>query len=466
MKFFEYLKNTSRLSLYTPIFPMICGFVTFFCWMTGNSLLGMTILLLITCVVLIINEDILPVLPCLIYMIFNTSNNNILNEDKTWPVMFVLAILLIGAFISHLISYPIKFKNYKLTLPFFAITIALFAGGIGFLSLKQYLNGIMFILTLGPVMLILYYLIMTYTKPPKDVDYKKYVCYIMITLGFIIVAEMLTHFLRSDRPFVDLLRVDEIPLGWGNRNGIATLLAIIAPCGFYLGFSDKKFAWLFYTIGLIFYGFIFITFCRSGILSILITFPVLLIYSFTKGANRSQLLISICVLAILISIFILVKKDLIMEAIAHISELTFTTTGRSNLYEEALVCFIKNPMFGVGMGYVGPNLPLADFCIYWFHNTLLQALASMGIIGVLAYCYYYFVRGKIMFSNFKRFNVSISLGIIAFEIQSLMDAGSFLPMPYVLIVVILTAILEFNNTKESKTFMKSIDVNNIDICST
>ena len=222
---------------------------------------------------------------------------------------------------------------------------------------------------------------------------------------------------------------------------------------------------LFYTIGLIFFGFIFITFCRSGILSILITFPVLLIYSFTKGANRSQLLISICVLAILISIFVLIKKEFILKAFEHISDLSFTTSGRSNLYEEALVCFIKNPMFGVGMGYVGPNLHLADFCIYWFHNTLLQALASMGIIGVLAYCYYYFVRGRIMFSNFKRFNVSISLCIIAFEIQSLMDAGSFLPVPYVLIVVILTAILEFNNTKESKTFMKSIDVNNIDICS-
>ncbi len=458
MKIFEYLKNTSRLALYNPIYVLICGVVTYFCWMTGNSLLGISILMLITCVVLIISEDILPILPCLIFIIFNTSNSNILNENKTWPVMIILAILLVGAFLSHLISYPIKFKLHKLTIPLAAISIALFTGGIGYLDAKQYLVGIIFIITLGPCMLAIYYLLRSYTNPPKEVDYKKYICYIMMILGLLVLAQMTTYFIRTDKPFIELLRVDIINVGWGNRNNIATLYALATPCCFYLGFSNKNFAWLFYTIGFMFFGSIFVTFCRSGILAILITMPALLIYSFTKGANRAQLLIVICSIAILVSIFVLIKKDFVLKLIDHISNMTLTTSGRTNLYEEALVCFLRNPVFGAGLGYMGNNLYLPDFCIYWFHCTPLQIIGSLGIVGIVAYIYFYWVRGKIMFSNLNRFNITISLSIIAFEIQALLDTGTFTPFPYMLIIIVLTAMLEHNNSKVNKTFMKSINL--------
>ena len=92
--------------------------------------------------------------------------------------------------------------------------------------------------------------------------------------------------------------------------------------------------------GLTFYACIVISFCRSGIFSIAITMPILLIYSFAKGANRSQLLITICVFAIAISSLVLIKMDTVSEILNRISDLTFTTTGRSALYEESLICFL------------------------------------------------------------------------------------------------------------------------------
>lgn len=458
MKIFEQIKNTSRLSLYSPIFVLMCGVITYISWAIGNSLLGMAILMLIACVVLIINADITPVLPCLIFTIFTASDNNILNEDKTWPTLIVLAILIVGAFISHIISYPIKFKQYKLTYPLIGVSIALFMGGIGYLNSSQYLNGIIFILSLGPCMLLLYYLIMAYSRPPKEINYKKYICYIMMMIGIIVMAQMITHLLRLDISFIESLRNDAIILGWGNRNGIASLYLITAPCCFYLAFNNKKFCWLFYAIGLIFYFGIVVTFSRAGMLAAAIMLPALLIYSFFKGANRSQLLITICTFAIVIAAFILIRMDFVLDLIEHISDLTMTSSGRWKLYDEALICFLINPMFGVGMGYMGNNLILADFCIYWFHCTPLQVIASMGIIGVVAYAYYYFMRGKIMFNNLKRFNILLSFGIISFEIQSFLDAGTFLPFPYVFIIIVMTAALEHNNSVDKKTFLQSINI--------
>lgn len=458
MKIFEQIKNTFRLSLYSPLYVLLCGVITYFTWAIGNSLLGMALLMLIACIVLIISEDILPVLPCLMYILMTTSDNNILNEDKTWPVMIVLAILLIGAFISHLISYPIKFKQHKLTYPLIAVSVALLTGGVGYLSSTQYIKGGIFILTLGPCLLLLYYLIRVYTRPPKEVNYKKYICYIMLVLGLLMVAQMFTHFHRVDKPLWEILRTDVINVGWGNRNGLSSLIAISAPCCFYLGFSSKRYAWLFYSIGLLLYSMVFITFCRGAILSVIITFPIFLIYSFAKGANRSQLLISICSVAIVISIFALIFKEEVALAIDRVLNMTLTSSGRNELFDEALICFLANPMFGVGMGYTGNNFNVPDFCIYWYHSTPLQIIASMGVIGIIAYVYFYFVRGKIMFSNLKRFNIALSIGIIAFELQSFVDNLTFTPFPYMLIIIVLTAMLEHNNSVENKTFMQSIIV--------
>lgn len=459
-KFFDYLKTTSRLSLYNPIYIVICAVVTYYGWASGNNLFGMAVLMLLACVVLIVNEDIMPVIPCLLFAIFNTSNQNILNEEKTWPILIVLCILLVGSFISHLITYPIHFKNHKLTLPLVGVTIALFMGGIGYLKISQYLSGIIFILSLGPCLLIVYYLLRCYSNPPKGVDYKRYICQIMLIMGLLVAAQMITHFLRADKPIIELLRHDTIQIGWGNRNGIGALLTISAPCCFYLAFNDKRFAWAYYALGLFLYGCIFLTFCRSAMLTAVIALPALLVYSFTKGAHRSQLLTVICIYAITLCSFILIKTDKFIELLEHVSSLTMTSSGRRDLYSEALLCFLKNPMFGVGIGYVGSNFDMPDFCMYWYHNTILQIIASTGIVGVVAYGYFYIARGKIMFSNLKRFNIILSIAILSLEFQSMFDNTTFVPFPYMLIIIVLTTTLEYSNSTEKKTFMASINMTN------
>lgn len=460
MNIINNVKNSLRRFLYSPAYVLICAIITYFSWMTGNSLLGMALLMLIVTIVLIISQDILPILPCLFFIILTTSNDDILNQDKTWPTMIVLAILLVGGFISHIISYPAKFKFFKLTIPFIAISIALFMGGIGFLSLKQYATGLIFILSLGPCMLLIYYLVLAYTNPPEDIDIKQYICMIMLVLGFLIASQMLTYMIRSGKPLVELLRSDILNIGWTNRDGMAALFVLVPPCCFYMAFKNKPFAWFYYAIGLVVFGLVFLTTCRSAIVAVVIMMPVLIIYSMIKGANRSQLVIVICVFAILGSIFVLLKTDMIVSIIDKLTSASFSTSGRTDLYTEAIANFIKNPMFGNGLGYVGSNWDVPGFCIYWYHSNIFQIIGSMGIVGIIAYTYYYFARAKVMFSNLKRFNMALSFGIITFEIHCILNPETFIPFPFMMIVIVLTAILEYNNAKESTTFMKSVNVTN------
>ena len=79
----------------------------------------------------------------------------------------------------------------------------------------------------------------------------------------------------------------------------------------------------------------------------------------------------------------------------------FGTSGRDVLYKEAIELFKAHPLFGVGRGYLGPNYKLNSVGVYWFHSTVLQVAATMGIVGLAAYAYYYYVRFAILFKNFK-----------------------------------------------------------------
>ena len=61
----------------------------------------------------------------------------------------------------------------------------------------------------------------------------------------------------------------------------------------------------------------------------------------------------------------------------------------------------------------------------------MEILASMGIVGVLAYLYYYAMRLKAVFvkSNIKnRFPLFVFISWIAFEGQSLVDVGLLEPI--------------------------------------
>ena len=76
-------------------------------------------------------------------------------------------------------------------------------------------------------------------------------------------------------------------------------------------------------------------------------------------------------------------------------------SGRIKLFKEAWELFKAHPIFGVGKGYVGTGTPTNEIGIYWFHSTFFQVIASMGIVGLMAYVYYYWARLKILFSNIK-----------------------------------------------------------------
>ena len=439
-------KNFIQNIIYNPLFIVILGLITFLSWMTDQSVTGMVALLLIGSVILIFNKDILPLLPCLIYTIYCTSNSNILSIKSNIIIFVIVCLIFSICLIAHFFIYKPKFKLFKLTIPLILVSLALFLGGIGFLSFKEYFKGITFMLSLGPLLLFLYYFIMLFLSPPSWVNARNYLCYIMIVLGVVVLGQFAMFVIRADLPILDLIRV-VMDVGWGNRNGIAMTLVLCFPCAFYIAFGKKRMAVPFYLLSFIMYFVVIFIYSRGGVVASSITMLALVIYSTIKAPNKSYFFNSIAIVIIILSIFAIISPDTILAIIDKLTSFDgIGSSGRDSLFKEAYKLFIENPIFGAGVGYIGNIFSVPEFCMYWFHSTLFQVIGNMGLVGIIAYSIFYITRGITMFSSLKPFNILLSMAIIGFEIHSMVDVGTFNPFPFMFIIIVMSAFLEYSNS--------------------
>lgn len=445
------LNNIRDKILYNPLYIILIGFITFITWYFQKSAIGISVLLLISAVVILLTRDILPVMPNLLFCIYCVCSEDIMRSKRDWITMSVAVVILVIAIIAHMCIYHIKFKKLSLAVPLSLVSISLFLGGIGTISPKDYMHGMVYILTLGVLMLFLYTFISLYLAPPEHIDSRRYLCHTLTVLGILVLAQAAVAIIQVHPTSISDIMRQLLYVGWGNRNSIGITILICMSASFYLAFTDKKFAIVHYILPFIFYVLLVVMFARAALMAGTILLAVMIVYSYIKGKNRSALTYTICIFAILIATYVLLRSKEVLQIIDKGINLLLHggSTNRDNIYREGIQLFFQHPIFGVGIGYVGNIYDMPTFGMYWFHNTLLQEMASLGVVGVIAYSIYYIQRGVIMFANTTPFNMLISFSILAFELNSLLEAGSFTPFPFIFIIIFITAFMEFNNKKTS-----------------
>lgn len=402
--------------------------------------------------ILLINEDILPVVPIMIYSIHCTAKPDILDTPSDMGIMIASCIVMVGGIIGHFVLYKPRLKLQKMTIPLALVSMALFIGGIGTISKENYLGGLTYVITLGILMLFLYVFIMMYLCPPKTADVKKYTCFTIFALGLVIFAQAITLMIRLDLPIDELMR-NVLVCGWGNRSTLTMTIMISIPFCFYLAYQSKKaMALFYYLIAFMEYSIVYIMVARAGMIFSTFTLLCSIIYTLIKGKNRSQLLYAMGITGLIFGTLILVENQPVLDMIARFKNIieTSDSTGRVELFQLGKKVFLEHPIFGAGVGYIGNvNNSKPPYGMYWFHNTIIQVAANMGIVGLICYGYWYIKRAMVMFHNASNFNVILSIAILGFELQNLMDASTFTPFPYVFMILFLTIMLEYNNQYET-----------------
>ena len=445
--------NSQKLNnfFYSPFFPSYIGILCVACYTLNTPLIGLAIMAFFACILLIIYRDLCPFmcLPFLVIMLFRDIND-IVNVASVF-ILFPVAVCLV----LHFIIYPPKciFKG-KLVLPFLLISITLFTGGLFSQYITEYHKSIVFSVASGPVLLFAYLLFYEYVTPTDSFDLKKYVCQVLLVVGFVATTQTAIHKFYIYEFFdYGTLLPDEI--GWNNANGIASLLLVCVSCCAYLLCTAKKVIPTFIAFMLLCAG-VFITDSVGCIGALIISMPIMLYFTIKKANKqnkRSLLLLYLLTFAIII---IGIGLYIYLEGLGEVNEYIKTNLshdhGRTALIKEGWALFKKYPIFGVSMGYVNPDtkLKVNSVVSYNFHSTPFHILATMGVVGFVAYTYYYVQRYKLLMHNDSAFNTFAFIGFSIFQAYGFIDTCEFNVIPCMLILTIFFAILERLNEKSNE----------------
>lgn len=417
-------------------------------------------------IILFLNDDILPLIPIIIFMPNLFAVGALQNFMNLLPLVSALIPAIFGL-IFHIVIYPPKkFQLGKLFYPQLAISIILLLGGLFVASKEEIMRGLPMSLALGFGMLIVYLLFKNFVNYNNGKNFIDFFAKSMFWLGILISAQIFIYTI----PYLNnISHMPRIVTGTQVSNGLGMLLLLAAPFAFYRAVKSKNYGLFLMFIGFMQYLAIFATTSRGSILCAAITFPFVLIYTFIKFENKKKFLIFLfgCVFVALvvyalnmdmcnnyIKVFVLRNNiDKSEEALKGMDKLNEISTQRIVLYEEAWKLFCKHPIFGGSMGFFGTKFIGTSYGFYFFHSTFFQILGSLGIVGLIAYAYHYFVKFKMIFSNLRcrPFVVMGFLAILGFEAYSMIDCGVFLPFPFMFIEILIFLFIEqslkFNPSK-------------------
>ncbi|MBQ9486021.1 MAG: O-antigen ligase family protein, partial [Clostridia bacterium] len=306
-------------------------------------------------------------------------------------------------------------------------------------------------LAVGPLVIIIYLFFINGIRPPKNFDVPLYVCINFIAATIVGCMELLLVFLTKDENFLINVR----NLGWGNFNtlGAMTLIAIPACC--YVIVKTGKSACTFAVIALFIVADLLSG--SDGSLGIAVfSVPFLTVFTFFRLKKKDRKEFMICLFIVLTALCvaaIAIINELGLEEILSYTAFRAKDNGRIKLYSKALELFRANPLLGVGQGFRDESVYVpatGSLQTFNFHSTLFHVIATMGVLGIIAYAFYYFFRIKILLGRNAAFNAFAFLSFVLLQAYGLIDTCEFNVIPLMAYATLLILCVELYNEKKGK----------------
>ena len=186
---------------------------------------------------------------------------------------------------------------------------------------------------------------------------------------------------------------------------------------------------------------------RGGMLFGTIEFIICIVtIIFVDKQSRRKNLIAMFAMILIATVFLLSASDLIAVYLQKMN--VDSGEVRWKLYKDAWENFKHHPIFGVGLCYSGNQaatwVPKTG-AINWYQNSVLQVLASFGIVGAIAYAFQFYCRVKVLLRCHTKFNYTVFLSYLGLGLMSLVNPGLFSPIPYLFILTMMFVIVEKKN---------------------
>ncbi len=447
-KFLNKLNDLGDRFFYSPLYFILLASAIFLCWFFEVEAYGVIGIIFFASIMLVLRRDATPLVPVIIMvaMIFPKDI-----DPMTYANVFYFFIPLPIALGIHFVRFRVPFRVGKLFFSQLAVSVALLLGGIGTISVEMYTRGLTYALLLGVAILFFYFFFYLYAYPPKNVNFKGWIAHFLNVVGVLISAQVITRYVQNP----ELIKAvgSGASIGWGVGNNYATVLLISVAGTFYLA-TKSKLSVVYLLLAVVQYVVIILGWSRGATLFAAIILPMYLV-AMIVGAkeNRRFVWFALTIVGALLLGTLLGAWDEIMALVEKILSQGTGVSGRDKLYTEAVDMFKAHPIFGAGVGFDGDYYTLETMPMYWFHSTYYQVMGSMGAVGLAAYAFYYYQRYRVMVRKNCVFSVLMLIAMVGFEGYSMIDTGTFVPLPIMIMVILVTMVMELDNARHPETFI-------------
>lgn len=412
-------------------FIWILALITFTFWFTKQDVAGLAVIFVIMTAVLVLCEDATPVIACFTFMFFIFSQDNMSLEGK--ELWYAMLILPLGGFIYNICKF--KVKKFTMGGFSFAILVALIPWLFQGIGVKDRELTRAFLAVGVAIAFVAVYFLVYMTSRRQGKNFTEYVAQVFLAVGVMVSIEIIVYHLRiKDYYFEDYFT----RLGWGTRNPIAAVLAMVMPVTFFYSTKNNKFSFLFIVLGIVEYIIILLLQSRGVTLFATVAMPVLIVYSMLCSERKLANIITCGVFFIVLVIILLFQKEIISGLLDRLIKSKFDENGRKPLWEAGVRLFIEHPIFGVGFDYreqVYYQVAKYTEGPTYLHSTFIQIYAALGAVGGIAYAYLYYWRYRIAFTDLTNCKFAILVGFVVFECYCFIDTVYFQPVGYFLMMI-------------------------------
>ena len=437
------IKNATRSVVSSSWYvPALCLF-TAVSMCAGLNLAGGMVLTAAAVWVLLFSDDTLAALcPVMHTVMVLTSfyNNYYALTEYAWVMIPFGAALL-----THIIAYRGGFVRGRFFWSLCAVSLSLIAGGVGTIPTEEYFSGVSlyYIAGLGVGLLLIYTLLCSRLARPRDYDVTARFASLLYSLGLLAALIIILFYVRNWSSIMPDFKTPFISY----RNFCTTVMLFGLPmsCLFikknYIHLLGMAFIYLVMLVGgsrsALFFGTIELVLCLGYIY---IRYP-------EKRAKYRKIAL-VCALPAALAAGFLVYKFFLGDSGRFGQYFIRPDEARPSFYRQGVIDFLTKPLLGYGIGNM-KNLDIyegVNGSISFYHNSVLQVMASLGLVGCAAYLWQFAERVRVLWAKRHTDAFIMSIAYAGILLMSQTNPGLFCPLPTAALLVVMFAVVEFDGS--------------------
>ncbi len=363
-----------------------------------------------------------------------------LREAYTKSFAIIMMVIAFGLILAGTVIFairnrrrinPFPYRGFFLSLLIFCVALCL----NGAFNPAYSWQNLLYALTFPLALLILYALFALYVNFENDAF--AYFMRVLVVSCTVICAELICRYLSGAVIVDGEIVKTNVTVGWAVWTTVGGMIAMLMPATFYFAATHRH-GWAFYLLGLFQFFCTVLSQSRGAMLTggviLLLCMILLCFFGHNKKINR-YFTLGVCIIGAA-GVALLWGK--LVGLLQNFLNTGFDDNGRFDAWRAGWERFIKHPVFGAGF-YDNGIESTWDIQVYpfFYHNTVVQLLASTGILGMLAYLWHRFGTVKRVVCRPNLCKTYLGICILSCLLFCMLDVMLFITYPLLFYTLML-----------------------------